>query len=216
MNHLSNLARSYVLANRPEEALEVYGSICAGDAIPLNVLCANLNYSADVGRPHDGFRSLDAQRHAHWDDVPFVLVYMNVAYCANEEGEPKRLLNACGNFVPKASFRRMSLEPKTTEDLIAFGKGAHDGREFCHQQLTGGKLPWLFVEHLLNNVPYWGWRIRTQEMQWYVDTPSNRAAYSVYATNGYAVRESTDGAENYRETPVRRIVGMRLSLTYPL
>ena len=196
LNHLSNLARSYVLANRPEEALKVYDSICAGEAIPLGALCARAQLLADVGRPHDGFRSMDAQRRAHWDDVPFVLVYMNVAYCANEERRAQEAFERLWQLRTEGKLPPNVLEPKTREDLIAFGKGAHERREFCHQQLTGGKLPWLFVEHLLNNVAYWGWRIRTQEMQWYVDTPSNRAAYSVYATNGYAVRASTDGRKS--------------------
>ena len=51
-----------------------------------------------------------------------------------------------------------------------------------------GRLPWLFVDVALGNVPYWAWYVRTQELPWFSEHPLETARYTLYATNGYSVR----------------------------
>ena len=54
-------------------------------------------------------------------------------------------------------------------------------------------MPWFWAEQVSDNAIYWGWRIRTQDMGWISDKPTNRARFCIYSTNGFHVRESERG-----------------------
>jgi tetratricopeptide (TPR) repeat protein len=186
--NLSNLARSLILANRPDEALAIYDELCVSQAPHLSAFVSRALLLSDLGRPQQAFRGLHSTRQAYWSEPGFVLAYMNLAYAANEESlaheafEQLWALRTSGKLPPNV------LEPKTLDDAIELHNDVRQRRELLEKQLIGGKIPWLFAERLLNNVPYWGWRTRTQEIEWHVDTPGNRATFSIYTTNGYAVR----------------------------
>ena len=54
-------------------------------------------------------------------------------------------------------------------------------------------MPWVWAEQVSNNAIYWGWRTRTQEMDWIGDEPVNRAQFCIYATNGFHPGDSEFG-----------------------
>jgi hypothetical protein len=87
------------------------------------------------------------------------------------------------------------LQEGTLEDLLRQGKEFRARQESLFQAVISGRMPWLLAESALRNPASWAWALHTQELAWVSEEPLNRAAFSVYATNGFAVRQTSAGGQ---------------------
>lgn len=187
--HTLNLAQALVLSNQPVEALECYSDLCE---LPDSMVDAHLNRASllkDIGQPQKAFDELAAIRERFWETPEFVLAYMDIAYSSNQEKRAHEAFQQMWSLRQSGVAPEDMLQPKSIDDLIELGNETRERRKFLLEQTIAGKLPWLFLESLVNNVPYWGWRVRTQTMSWFFDSPHNRASYGIYSTNSYAIGE---------------------------
>lgn len=184
--YLFNQALCLRQANLPEQALDCLSPIVDSPACDLDAHLIRADIVSDMGTPKKAFKDLHRVRACFWEDPRFVIAYIITGHASGEERF------AHEGFQKFWSMRREGIVPedviqqKSLEDLIAFSDQAKEKREFLLDQNGIGRLPWIFVERLLNNVPYWAWRIRTQPMRWFYDDARNRAAFSVYSTNSFA------------------------------
>lgn len=184
--YLFNQALCLRQANLPEKALDCLSPILNAPSCNLEAHVIRADIISDMGNPKKAFKELHQVRERFWEDPRYVTAYINTAHAAGEErfahqGFQKFWSMRCEGVVPKDVIQQKSLE-----DLIAFSDQAREKRNFLLDQNRFGNLPWLFVEQLMNNVPYWAWRIRTQPMRWFFDDARNRASFSVYSTNSFA------------------------------
>lgn len=185
--YLFNQALCLKQANLPDKALACLSAVLTESNCNLEAHIIRAEIVSDMGNPKKAFKELHRVRERFWEDPRYVTAYINTAHASGEdkcahEGFQKFWSMRCEGVVPVDV-----IQPKTLEDLIAFCEQAREKRNFLLDQNRFGKLPWLFVERLMNNVPYWAWRIRTQPMRWIFDDGRNRASFTVYSTNSFAV-----------------------------
>ena len=182
-----NQAKCLVLANRPQEALVIEDSLCSDPDAPLQSHLLRAALLRDLRQPEKAFALLHAIRHEHWDDPAFVATYMNIGHAANRDRYAHEAFQQLWHLRETGKAPPEILQPKSLQDFIQFAEESRNQRNLLQDQLLTGQLPWLFVERLLRNVPYWGWRVRTQPLSWCFDDARHRASMTIYATNSYAV-----------------------------
>lgn len=196
VEHALNHAKCLELCNRPNEAIPIYDDVCRQPGAPLRAHLMRACLLCDLGKPRQGFQALHEIRDDHWEDYGFVFYYMETAYKANmdrlafEGFEQLWRLRESGQAPPGV------MEPRHFDELVKFGDAKRERRNFLHDQVLVGKLPWTFVERLLGTVPYLGWRARTQQVPWVFDDARNRASLAIYASNGYGVLVDAEGEKS--------------------
>ncbi len=181
------------LSKQTEKALEVYNSICDKSDAPLRGLVKRAQLLKSIGRPGDAFDSLKDVRAQHWDDAQFLAVFLDVAFAAGEEGAGEEALSRLRVLQAQGKIEPGVLVPMSLDDLLAQNKEYNRKKDLMHEELRRGRVPWLLVEEFLGRVSYSGWFARTQPFSWVFDDPLNRAAHSIYSTNGFSVRGGHKG-----------------------
>ncbi|QDU94484.1 tetratricopeptide repeat protein [Lignipirellula cremea] len=192
-NHKLKRAQCLALANRASDSLTVLDELCAASPIVLGAHLARAKLLTNQGRPQRAFASLHEIRDEFWASPEYVAMYMSIAHSANQERRAHEGFQQLWNLRNEGIAPEDVLQPKTFDDFVKFGEAAREQSRLLQDQMLEGKIPWLLVEQLLNNVPYWGWRVRTQSLAWLMDSPYERASFAIYATNSYAVLSSEDG-----------------------
>jgi tetratricopeptide (TPR) repeat protein len=191
--HNLNRAQCLALANQPSESLAVLEQLCTVSPSVLGAHLARAKLLTDLGRPQRAFAILHEVRDEFWARPEYVALYMSVAHAANQERRAHEGFEQLWKLRNEGIAPEEVLQPKTFDDLVKFGEAARERSRLLQDQVLGGKIPWLLVEQMLNNVPYWGWRVRTQPLAWLLDDPYHRASFAIYATNSFAVLTSEDG-----------------------
>ncbi len=182
-----NHARCHSLANEPQDALDILDGLCEGTDALMEAHLLRAEILADTGSPDQAIRMLDTVRSRYWDQVPFLAHYMRIAYAAGSDQIAHTALLRLAELEPADNAPDRLLQRKSLEELTDSVSKHNDIRRTLLAQSLKGQVPWLFVEHLFNNVPFWGWRVRTQPLNWLADEPRARATHSIYSTNSYAV-----------------------------
>lgn len=212
--HALNQAQCCALANLPDDSLKIYDELCSKPEAPTKAHLARAFLLSKLGKPILAFSKLHNIREQHWDEPAFVASYMSMAHAANQDKYAHEGFQRLWELQESGKTSEEFLQPKSLEDLIQFGEVRRKQRNFLLDQSIVGKLPWLFVESLVQNVPYWGWRIRTQSMPWFFDNVHNRASFSIYVTNSYAVFLDEDNRKTIKRikcSPQRETVVVDLS-----
>lgn len=192
LTHALNHAQCCVLANQPDAASDIYDELCRRSDAPVEAHLGRANLISNLGAPFNAFASLHKIRDQNWENPAFVANYLNLAYAANQDRLANEGFQQLWNLRESGKAPFQVLQPKSMEDLIQINKDAQERRKFLFEQTLVGKLPWIFVESFLGNVPYWAWRIRTQPVSWFFDDAGNRVSFSIYSTNSYAVLQDED------------------------
>lgn len=198
LTHQLNCAQCLALANRADESLKLLEKLCAISPIKLEAHLARATLLTNLGRPQRAFASLHKIRDEFWSRPEYVFQYLSVAHAANQERRAHEGYQQLWKLRNEGIVSEDLLQPKTFEDLVKIGEADRERRRLLQDQMLQGKIPWLLVEQMLNNVPYWGWRIRTQPLPWLLDAPYERATFAIYSTNSYAVIASGDGQSTFQ------------------
>lgn len=196
--HALNHAQCCALANLPDDSLKIYDELCSKPEAPIKAHIARAFLLSNLGKPIRAFTNLHKIREQHWSEPTFVTSYMSIAHAANQDKYAHEGFQRLWELQESGKASEDFLQPKSLEDVIQFGEVRRKQRNFLLDQSIAGKLPWLFVESLVQNVPYWGWRIRTQSMPWFFDNVHNRASFSIYVTNSYAVFLDQDNSKTLK------------------
>ncbi len=184
------LAQCFARTARPAKGIDVLQPVCDSDEPPVDVLLLQSELLDRTGRPGDALRLLQSIAADHWDEPQFLLRYMA---CAHRAGQERVAHHA---FVRLVELRRQGKVPAelmqagTLEQLLEYGKEYRNQRESLQQEVIAGRLPWLFVEDALRNAATWAWMLHTQDVKWISEEPLARASLTIYATNGFTVRQS--------------------------
>lgn len=192
VEYLQNHAAALVLSGDQIQGLQAYDALCSVEAVPMAGICGRAELLLGMNRPAEAFTALESYRSDFWDCPEFVGLLMRVAYAAEQEEIAHQAFTQLLNLQKTGVVGQDAIRTMSANDLAEFSHAWRDRRRFLQSQLLTGRSPWLLVEHLLNNVSYWGWRARTQTLPWIADDEIERAAFSIYASNGYAVHDAGD------------------------
>lgn len=187
-----NYAGCLGLAGRYDESLSVFDELCRQDDPLLEALIGRAQVLLTLNRPSDAFATLDEVRADHWGSPEFLAEFTKVAHASDKDEIAGQAFNRLRQLHESGLVRGDLIRPMTLDDVIQHSREWKEHSDYLHRQVIIGRVPWLFVDQQLNNVSYWGWRMRTQPLEWVSDFPEQRATYTIYSTNGYsAVADKT-------------------------
>lgn len=189
------LAQCLARSNRPADGIVVLRPVCESDDPPLDALLLQSELLAATGDHRAALELLRPVAADHWDDPRFLLSYMKYAHAAGDDRLGSDIFRRLAELRHAGSVPAELMQETSLEQVLEFARESQSRRETLHAQLINGRLPWLWVEEQLGNSPVWAWTVRTQKMSWLSEERLSRAAYSVYATNGFLVRETVRGPQ---------------------
>lgn len=188
-----NLAVALAKLNEPLNAIAVFDALCAKAGASARAHAARATLLCSIGRPVEAFEKLNGVRAAYWDEPSYVGAYMATAYAANRDREANEAFLRVLALQKEGKAPPDILRPCTLDDLSEFATAEGERRRELQIGLLYGKWPWLAVDRCLRNPPYWGWRIRTQDLDWSNETREACAGLSIYATNSFAAIAGAEG-----------------------
>jgi Tfp pilus assembly protein PilF len=184
-----NLAQLLARCNRPDDALASLEPVLSDGDPPLQAILLNSALLATLERKSEALDSLRRVATDYWDNPIFLVAYLQQAHAAGDDRLGNEVLarrielRSAGQVPPDV------LQEGTLEQIIELGRNYIERREALQTNVVRGQAPWLFAEELLRNAPTWAWALHTQSLRWVSEEALTRAAYSIYATNGFAVCE---------------------------
>lgn len=188
------LAQSLARTARVPEAIQVLQPVCEQDDSPLDALLLQSELLEADNRASEAFRILEAIAPDHWDDPRFLMTYMHRGHAAGQDLLADEALKRLLELRQEGRVASEIIQDSTLEQLLEYGKSYRSRRESLQNAVTAGRMAWLFAEDVLGNPPSWAWVLHTQELKWLPEEPLDRAAFSIYATNGF----TTQGSEQDR------------------
>jgi tetratricopeptide (TPR) repeat protein len=150
--------------------------------LELIVLRAQL-YSLLSDR-HAAFETMERHRTTFWEDEGFLRPYMDIAYSAEKDREASEAMHQLATLGNSGRLRTHAVRTMTVDEIAEIQRQAIEAQRTLNSKTTVGEMPWTFVERTLNRVPYWAWRLRTEFLPWLPSTQEQRAARTIYATDG--------------------------------
>ncbi len=195
--HAFNLAVCLTQMFRHEEALVLYHQLCSQDSPLIQAVLGRAQLQHGMGRPDAALASLVPFRERFWHVPDFLMLFMTVAHAAGNDAAADEALMGLEQArvqgaVKPETFRQIH-EDEGLELLKQSITRTQARNERLHTGMLKGRMPWVWAEQVSQNAIYWGWRIRTQEMGWIDDEPTNRARFSLYSTNGFHPRQTEEG-----------------------
>ena len=188
-----NLAFCLASSGRREASLKIYNHACNQETPLLQAFLGRAGVLKAMNRPDDAFQSLNGVREKYWDDPQFVLQFLDLAFAAQQESAGHEAFLRLRQLQSEGKAAPDILREQSFDDLVTFLKARGEQREEILKNVMQGKIPWLAAEHLFGRVPYWGWYLKTQPLQWLSEDSMSRTEYTIYSTNSYAVRVEAGG-----------------------
>lgn len=171
-------------------AINALQPLCDSEEAPPEAILLQSELLESVGRPQDGFRLLEGIAADHWDEPRFLLSYMHRGYAAGEDRLAHKAFVRLFELRGEGKVPSEMMQEGTLEELLQHGEEYRSRRETLQEAVVGGRMPWLFAEDVLGNPPSWAWVLHTQPLNWSSEERQNRAALTIYATNGFAVSKT--------------------------
>lgn len=175
------------------EAIEILEPVCSQEDLPLAAIFFQSELLMTDNRPADAFRLLEPIAADHWDDPRFLLIYMHQGHASGNDEPAHQAFARLLELRRQGKVPRELMQEGTLEQILEYGKDYERRREALHQGVVLGQIPWLFAEALLQHPATWAWELHTQELKWVSEEPLNRAALSIYATNGFTIHPTAEG-----------------------
>jgi tetratricopeptide (TPR) repeat protein len=189
----ANLAVSYALAGQPEKALQVLVPTSEEQVLPLELSTLRAQILKSMGRLVEAFNEISNCRSQHWENPEFLIAYMSLGYAAGKELEASQALQKLVELQHAGRVDSRLMRAMTIEDIGDWiAKQEHKQFEI-RRHILRGHMPWVTAAQLQNEVPLWSWLLKTQELPWIFDEPTNRAQFAIYSTNAFRTIRTDDG-----------------------
>jgi hypothetical protein len=142
---------------------------------------------------NDAFASLQSVKDLFWDDASFLIQFQDIAFSAQKESAGHDAFMHLKQLQNEGRTEKEYLQTIEMNQLIDDMKSWRKRDDDNHLLVVNGKMPWLLADTLGGSVPYWGWLVRTQPMDYIYDAPLHNEHYCIYSTNGFSTRVNADG-----------------------
>ena len=197
LDHTVNLAVCLSRLYHSDESLALYNEACKSAEPDLRAVLGRAELHLSLGDPHTACASLQMFRDRFWNSPDFLLGYMNIAYAAGDEKIAHEVLQKLSELrtqgLVDGNAFRMVEQDEAIETFKKSVKAQEDIKCQIHTMMLKGNMSWVWAAQLTGDAIYWSWRLRTQDMSWIGDEPTNRASFTVYSTNSFHAQETDDG-----------------------
>ena len=194
--HGVNHAKSLALSGRREEAVRVFDAVCARHPQSLEALGGRAHLLDVLGRPAEALSSLTPARELFWSEPSFLLLYHSLGYRAGREEEAHLALARLLEL--QREGREVPLWTLNLNEVLEEFRARRRAHEERNLELLRGRIPWLAAGRVAGRAALGDWAFRTQDLLAPPDDPHERAEFTVYATNGWAVRPDGNGGRALR------------------
>ncbi|HEY5496761.1 MAG TPA: hypothetical protein VIK19_00350 [Syntrophales bacterium] len=192
-----NLALCLVHLFRYQESLILYDELCRQEEHSLQAALDRARVYLSLGNTEQALTSLSPFRTRFWDTPDFLMEYMTAAYAAGDDDLANEALMKLSQLreqgMVKPEIFRVVNKDEGLEPIKKIIDQAHIQDQNIHTEMLKGLMPWVWAEQVSKNAIYWGWRTRTQDMDWIGDIPANRGRFSIYSTNSFHAGISEQG-----------------------
>ena len=197
LTHTLNLAISLAQLFRPEESLIIYEELCRLKNPPIPAVLGRAQLHHSMGHPDKALASLESFRSHFWEEPPFLLTFMSTAYAAEREDVAHEALKMLNQLQQKGAVKPEMFRSVPQDDALEIFKQSfkqeRERTDYLHTEMLRGRMFWVWAEHAYNSSIFWGWRTRTQALEWIGDEPTNRSRFSLYATNSFHAQNLEQG-----------------------
>jgi tetratricopeptide (TPR) repeat protein len=187
-----NLAQCLRLVGHDDESIRIYDGLCAKKFPPLAAIFGKAQLLRSNSEVEKSFEHLQRHRVQFWDRPEFVYLWIDIAFSAGFDEAAHEGLARMTELQKLGLVTEEAFKVLPEDEILGFmkdvNKKTEERHQFLHTEMISGRMPWVWVEQMSSNAIYWGWRTRTQELSWIGDDPTNRARFSIYATNGFHAR----------------------------
>ena len=191
--HKVNLALCQAQSGDPKSALNSIDKVVDFSHPDFQIIGLRTNILNSLGRTEEAFADLQRLKTEFWDDLHFLVLYMDTAYRAGEDKAAHSAFQQLMVMQHKGQLSEPIFHSVSLDDLKQMGTERLRQREHLFSEVVRGKFPWLEAEALLGTVADQAWHRRTQRLTWLVDDVPARGEWTVYATNGISVHRGPDG-----------------------
>lgn len=194
---LINIATCYGRLFEAEKSLKYYDKACEVDSPMLEAVAGKAELLTMIKREDEAFTHLEFFKELFQNDPDFLLVYMNAAHYAGFDDKANQVMKVIIDLQKKGKINEEIIQKFPQDELISMVKErsqkANETNKNIHDKMLLGQFPWLWAESINGNKNfYWGWRQRTQELRWRIETPVDWASFTIYATNGFHTQKGYD------------------------
>ncbi|HTB84985.1 MAG TPA: hypothetical protein VK742_15120 [Candidatus Sulfotelmatobacter sp.] len=196
--HALNQAISLQSAGETDSSLSVYESLSKAPLAPIQAFLGMALLLKSKNEADKGFQILESIKTQHWDDPRFVGTFMDLAHASQADVEAHNALLRLQELQQtgkiEGAIKAVSFD-EIVDHMQQFAKRKEEILNFSIR----GQFPWLMAEELFGRVPYWGWTLRTEELNWLPEDALVRAEHSIYSTNYFFVSREKDGKGSVKE-----------------
>ncbi len=190
--HSVNLAQCQARNGNVPKALETINSIELASP-DLTVMGLKVEMLNSLDRPRDSFVELKKAKDSFWNNFRFVLLYMDTAYRAGEDGAAGEAMRHLMTMQKKGELPETIFHEMSLDDVKQMGIERFQQKNALLLDVVKCRLPWLVADSLLNCVPLQAWHQRTQHLRWTKEDSATRGEFSIYSTNRFFVQKNVDG-----------------------
>ncbi len=188
-----NLALCQVHSGDPSSALASIDTVVDSSQPDLQLIGLRTEILKSLGRAKDAFTDLQRLQSDFWDDVRFLVLYMDTAYRAGEDKAAQSAFQQLMKMQHSGQLPEPLFHPVSLDEFKTMGTERLRQRDSLFSEVVRGKLPWLVAEALLGAVADQAWHRRTQRLRWLPDDVPSRGEWTIYATNGFSVQKDSNG-----------------------
>jgi hypothetical protein len=160
--------------------------------IPLPACLLRADILTIEESPAAAFESLRQVRQRFWQEPGFLQAWMTLGFKSSNEPEGHEALVQLQTLQAEGRARGGFLKAVSIDEIAAHIEDRAEKHREARREMVHGRMSWLVVDTAFGEPPYWGWRLRTQELRWLADEPVERARFTTYATNGFRVGTRQD------------------------
>jgi tetratricopeptide (TPR) repeat protein len=195
--HAFNLALGLANLFWPDESLKLFSELCESESPHLHSVIARAQVYQGLGRPKDALSSLTPFKDRFWDEPDFLTAYMGVAYAAGDDEAAELTLPQMAKLQNEGKVPPEKFQAGVGDDFLEFFRKRiqeeRDHAQNLHDEMLRGRMPWTWAEQGLKRGLYWGWWLRTRDLDWVKEKPAIKAQYCTYSTNQFHHGESEEG-----------------------
>jgi tetratricopeptide (TPR) repeat protein len=167
--------------------------------IPLGACLLRAECLVALGDPASAFDSMKAHKSTSWDQPDFLREFVKLGFMSSNEAEGHEALLQLQYLQATNPAAEAVIQQLPLDTVVADLRERREQLIEMHRHMLHGECGWLLVDQTFGKAAYWGWRMRTQELGWVGDDPTNRAQFSLYSTNGFRVRTGSGSPPRLEE-----------------
>lgn len=191
-SHRLNLARILVEQGLYEESLEVLSADIDQVNADLGAALLRTELLRMTATPDDAFAYINSIESMYENTKDYWFARLELSYATGHDREGHECLQRLLALKERGLVSDKELWAQSIDDIKDYVESRRSQHKNIIQHIATGKIPWLYTAQMTNGSAWLSWLACTQPLIHLWDTPEQKIAYSIYASNGFTTRIEED------------------------